>query len=76
MYEQEIRWHRLGKTGFKLVKPDGDFIWKSRGFPGLWLDGNAMLASDSAQLLATLREGLKSPEHGAFVKKLAKKKKK
>jgi Uma2 family endonuclease len=75
MYEREIRWHRLGKTGFKRMSADADGIWKSKVFPGLWLDGAAMLAGDAAQVLATLQQGLQSPEHAAFVKKLGKKKK-
>jgi hypothetical protein len=74
MREQEIRWHRLIKNGYQLLRPIGG-IWKSRIFPGLWLDGKALLANDSAQVLATLQKGLQSPEHAAFVKKLAKRKK-
>jgi len=76
MGEQEIRWHRLGKNGFKRMKPDADGIWKSKVFPGLWLDGNALLTHDSAKVLVTLQLGLQSSEHAAFVKKLTKKKKK
>ena len=76
MHEQEIRWHRLGKNGYHLLEPDAKMIWKSIVFPGLWLDGKALLAGNSAKLLATLKRGLRSPAHAAFVKKLAKKKKK
>lgn len=76
MREQEIRWHRLTTKGYKRLTPDAHGIWKSRVFPGLWLDGKAMLAGDAAKVLATLQKGLKSPEHAAFVKKLAKRKKK
>lgn len=76
MREQEIRWHRLTAKGYKLLAPTKAGIWKSRVFPGLWLDGKAMLAGDAAQVLAVLQKGLQSPEHAAFVKKLAKKKKK
>jgi hypothetical protein len=75
MREQEIRWHRLGKKGYQLLRPIGG-IWKSKIFPGLWLDGKALLAHDSAKVLATLQEGLQSAEHAAFISKLAKKKKK
>jgi hypothetical protein len=75
MYEKEIRWHRLTAKGYKLVAPSEKMIWKSKIFPGLWLDGKAMLANDGAKVLATLRKGLRSPEHAAFVKKLAKRKK-
>jgi hypothetical protein len=73
MYEKEIRWHRIGKNGYSLLEPDAKSIWKSIVFPGLWLDGTAMLANDAAKVLATLRKGLRSPEHASFVKKLAKK---
>ncbi len=76
MYEQEIRWHRLTSKGYQRVTPTADMVWKSKVFPGLWLDGKAMLANDAAKVLATLQKGLRSPEHAAFVKKLAKKKKK
>ncbi|MBI3823121.1 MAG: Uma2 family endonuclease [Planctomycetes bacterium] len=76
MREQEIRWHRLGAKGYKLVAPTEGNIWKSRVFPGLWLDGIAMLDRDAAKVLAVLQQGLQSPEHAAFVKKLAKRKKK
>ena len=74
MREKEIRWHRLTKTGYQLLKPQAG-VWKSRVFPGLWLDGAALLANDSAKVLATLQEGLRSTQHAAFVKKLAKRKK-
>ena len=74
MREQEIRWHRLTKRGYQLLGPAGDNLWKSRVFPGLWLDGKALLAGDSAKMMAALQRGLQSPEHEAFVNKLAKKK--
>lgn len=75
MREQEIRWHRFTSKGYHLLRPTGG-IWKSKVFPGLWLDGDALLAHDSAKVLATLQKGLQSAEHAAFVKKLAKRKKK
>src|ERR1700733_3488442 len=63
VHEKEIRWHRLAKKGYRLVSPEADQIWKSKVFPGLWLDGTALLAGDGMQLLATLQLGLKTPEH-------------
>ncbi len=76
MYEQQIRWHCLGESGYELLEPTRNLVWKSSVFPGLWLDSKALLAGDSAKLLRTLNRGLRSPEHAAFVKKLARKKKK
>lgn len=48
--------------------PDG--LLKSETFPGLWLDPAALLRGDLATVLETLRRGLESPEHAAFVEKL------
>jgi Uma2 family endonuclease len=70
-FEREIRWHLLVDNAYQLLPPDADGIWRSRVFPGLWLDGVALLAGDSARVLACLDEGLRSGEHQAFVKKLA-----
>jgi hypothetical protein len=40
-------------------------------FPGLWLDTVAQRALDATAAFATLRLGLASPEHAAFVAELA-----
>jgi hypothetical protein len=71
LYEQEIRWHMLVGGRFQLLPPDADRIWRSRVFPGLWLDGRALLRRDMQQVLAVLQNGLASPEHAAFVERLA-----
>jgi Uma2 family endonuclease len=71
MYEREIRWHVLVDGAYQRLAPDATKIWRSQVFPGLWLDGPALLAGDSARLLAKLDEGLQSTEHQAFVEKLA-----
>lgn len=60
--------------GFKPrgnILPDEQGIYRSRVFPGLWIDGPALLARKSRRLMTVLRRGLRSPEHAAFVKKLA-----
>jgi Uma2 family endonuclease len=51
--------------------PAGDIL-RSRTFPGLWLDAKAMLENERQRVLATLRKGLGTPEHAAFVAKLQK----
>jgi Uma2 family endonuclease len=45
-------------------------IYKSRVFPGLWLDAAALFASDTARLIAVVQEGLASKPHAAFVRRL------
>jgi Uma2 family endonuclease len=47
-----------------------DRVFRSRVFPGLWIDEAATIAEDLRKLLATLRRGLKSAEHAAFVRQL------
>ena len=69
-FEEEIRWHVLLNGKYELLPPDGEGLWRSRIFPGLWLDGKAMLARDLSRVLSRLHEGLESAEHQAFVAEL------
>jgi hypothetical protein len=71
MYDQEIRWHTLVNGRYQILPPDADGIWRSRVFPGLWLDSKALLKRDMPRVLAVLQGGLASPEHQAFVELLA-----
>jgi hypothetical protein len=70
-YEREIRWHRLSDGKYELQPPDADGVWRSRVFPGLWLDGAALLARDRAKVLKRLQEGIASHAHQEFVARLA-----
>ena len=65
--------HWFVRRGRKLVKMrrDRDGLYRSKVFPGLWLDPAALLRRDLAAVLATLDRGLASPEHAEFVAKLA-----
>jgi Uma2 family endonuclease len=56
----------------RKLGPDKDGVFRSRAFPGLWIDEAAAAAADSGRLLETLRRGLAEPGHAAFVRKLAK----
>ncbi len=71
MEEKEIRWHRLVKGEYLLCRPTSKGVFRSRVFPGLWLDGPALWKYDLARVLRTLERGLRSAEHAAFVEKLA-----
>jgi hypothetical protein len=73
MREQEIRWHRLVAGQYVLMPSGADGIWRSAQFPGLWLNGAALLAGDAARVLATLQEGINSADHTAFVAELGRK---
>ncbi len=52
MKEQEIRWHRLVDGRYQLIPADGEGIWRSQVFRGLWLDGKALLEDNLAGVLA------------------------
>jgi hypothetical protein len=72
--EQEpdrVHWFvlREGRYAVKTADPDG--VFRSDIFPGLWLDPQALFAEDLDGLRATLERGLATPEHAAFVERLA-----
>ena len=68
----EVHWFALKGKKYAALTPDADGTLRSGVFPGLWLDVAALLAGDMAKVLATLQQGLASPEHAAFVAKLHK----
>lgn len=69
--EKEVRWYRLVGATFQRAEPDAEGVFRSQVFPGLWLDGRALLEGRLPQVLAKLAEGLATPEHAAFVTRLA-----
>ncbi|HEV8061382.1 MAG TPA: Uma2 family endonuclease [Gemmataceae bacterium] len=66
--EGEVAWFDFKARRAIIPNPDG--ISKSRIFPGLWLLLPALIARGRKDLMATLRSGLQSPEHAAFVKRM------
>jgi Uma2 family endonuclease len=68
--EQEVRWHRLIKGEYKLIRPNARGVFRSKQFPGLWLSEAALWDDYIARVLRTLDRGIGSPAHAAFVKKL------
>jgi Uma2 family endonuclease len=62
----EVLWFVLEGDQFVRASPDADALYRSRVFPGLWLDPAALLAGDTRQLRAVLDRGLATPEHAAF----------
>jgi Uma2 family endonuclease len=67
----EVFWHVRRGDRFVRVPPDGDGIYRSQCFHGLWLDPQALFADDGLRLMAILDQGLATPEHAAFVAELA-----
>jgi hypothetical protein len=67
----EVLWHVLENGRFAAQAPDADGLYRSRVFPGLWLDPLGLLAGDRAAVREGLDRGLATPEHAAVVARLA-----
>lgn len=68
---RKVFWFVRRRGKFRELPPGSDGVFRSQVFPGLWLDAQAFLQKDRKRLLRTLRNGLASPEHLAFVERLA-----
>jgi Uma2 family endonuclease len=68
--DEAIDWFILRGEQYERLPPGADGIYRSEAFPGLWLDGAAMVRSDLARVLEVLQQGLATPEHAAFVAQL------
>ena len=68
--EETIDWLVLNEGRFDPLPPEANHVYKSRVFPGLWLDAAAMIRRDGLAVLKTLHEGLATQEHAEFVARL------
>jgi Uma2 family endonuclease len=66
--EKELHWFHF--LSGRRLRPDRQGVWKSRVFPGLWLDGPALAELNTTRLRATLQLGIESDEHVEFVRRL------
>jgi Uma2 family endonuclease len=64
-------WLALRGDRYEPLTPGEDGTLRSEIFPGLWLDPTALIEGDAARVLAVLQQGVASPEHAAFVERLA-----
>jgi Uma2 family endonuclease len=69
--KQKMTWHALMDGKYRNVEPDADGLFRSRVFPGLWLNPLELWNGDFPALSATVQQGTSTPEHAAFVRKLA-----
>jgi len=67
----QVFWFVSRNGRFEDLSPGPDGILRSETFPGLWLDPAALLRRDGARLREVLQQGLATPEHAAFVSRLA-----
>jgi Uma2 family endonuclease len=66
-----VYWFVRRQGRFEERAPDDAGVFRSEVFPGLWLDPEALLRHDSLRVLEVLRQGLATPEHAAWVARLA-----
>jgi Uma2 family endonuclease len=71
IFENELIWFQWIEGTYQPLPKAADGVIRSRIFPGLWLDQQALLQGDMPQVLAVLQQGIQSPEHQEFVKTLA-----
>ena len=68
--EKALDWWFLEGDDYIALPAEASGIVKSRVFAGLWLDVKSLIERNGAAVLARLQEGLKAPEHKAFVESL------
>jgi Uma2 family endonuclease len=69
--DRQVDWFVLRQSQYERLQPDPNGILRSATFPGLWLDATALVSCDLARVLAVVQQGIATPEHAAFVAKLA-----
>lgn len=67
---EEVRWFYRQENRLAPMSPDPDGIYRSKVFPGLWLDPQALFDDNIRTMFDVLRQGLASPEHAAFAARL------
>ena len=73
--EEAIVWFQLEGVQYVEKSPDENGLFKSRDFPGLWLDSAAILSGELKRVLTVQQTGVKTAEHAEFVNLLAKNRK-
>jgi Uma2 family endonuclease len=70
LQERRIDWFIFNRGQYIPLRPTASGVFRSRVFPGLWLDSAALLIGNLKQLMRCLDKGLRSSEHQKLVKKL------
>jgi Uma2 family endonuclease len=71
---RRVFWFVRRQGNYKEARFPTDGIYRSKVFPGLWLDADALLDNERPRVLAALCQGLATPAHRSFVARLAKNK--
>jgi len=68
--QRVVRWFVLQDGTYREGEANEQGVFTSTVFPGLWLDAPALLGLNGRQVMATLQQGIETPEHAAFVQQL------
>ena len=68
--KKQAIWRELVEGSYREMAAGRDGILRSRVFPGLWLDLEALWNGDMAGLAAVVHRGIATAEHAEFVRKL------
>jgi Uma2 family endonuclease len=68
--DDALDWWVLEEDEYRPLAAGDDGLVRSRAFPGLWLNVEALLTGAGTRLMASLREGLATAEHAAFLASL------
>jgi Uma2 family endonuclease len=66
--DRRIHWFDL--AGGRELEPEPDGVCRLRTFPGLWLHVEALLAKDAERMMDALRQGISTPVHEQFLRRL------
>jgi hypothetical protein len=69
--DEAVDWFSLRGGAYERLPADAAGVLRSEVFPGLWLDGPALLRGDAAALRAGVTAGTATDEHSAFRARLA-----
>lgn len=70
VYDRAVDWFVLRGDKYDRLAATPEGHYRSEVFPGLWLAANALIAGDLAAVFQTLQQGIATPEHRDFVKRL------
>jgi Uma2 family endonuclease len=73
IYDEAVDWFRWEAGEYHPLSPDENGRIQSLVFPGLQLDVEALLTGDLPALTTAVHAGTQTPEHTAFLDRLAKK---
>ncbi len=68
--DDAVDWYVLRGERYERLPLEAGGVYKSEVFPGLWLAPLALVRSEGAILIQVAQQGLASPEHGEFIRRL------